>query len=75
MLQFAKNLKNARERNGMTQAEMALKLSVPLRSYQNYESQATNHCEPDQEMLLKISKILKIPVGELLGENTFNIYK
>lgn len=69
MFVFAENLKKERELNNLTQQQMADILNIPIRSYQNYESKATNHCEPDQNLLLKIAKTLNIGVGDLLGEN------
>jgi len=69
MIIFAKNLKRERELNNLTQQQIADKLGIPIRSYQNYESLGTNHCEPDQRLLLKIAKELNITVSELLGED------
>ena len=68
MFVFAENLKRERELNKLTQQQMADRLNIPVRSYQNYESKATNHCEPDQELLLRIAKTLGVTVGDLLGE-------
>ena len=69
MMTFAKNLKREREINNLTQQQFADRIKVPIRSYQNYESLGTNHCEPDQELLLRIAKELNVSVGDLLGEN------
>jgi transcriptional regulator with XRE-family HTH domain len=67
MRTFAIILKKEREILKMSQKEMADKLKITLRAYQNYESLGINHCEPDQELLIKMASILNVTVGYLLG--------
>lgn len=47
---------------------MADELGIPERAYRNYESLATNHREPPLEILVKLSDILGVTVGYLLGK-------
>ena len=67
MIEFSKNLKNERILNGLTQKEMANKLGISYRTYQNYELTSENNREPDLRTLCKISEILSVSVDYLLG--------
>lgn len=67
MIEFSKNLKNERILNGLTQKEMANKLGISYRTYQNYELTSENNREPDLKTLCKISEILSVSVDYLLG--------
>jgi len=65
---FAIRLKNAREKCGVTQKEVADILSIPLKTYQKYESLApSGHREPDQDMLVKMAVALQTSTDFLLG--------
>ncbi|MBQ3494061.1 MAG: helix-turn-helix transcriptional regulator [Clostridia bacterium] len=67
MIEFAKNLKRERMLSGLTQKQMAEKLGISYRTYQNYELTTQNNREPDLETLCKIAKILDVNVDYLLG--------
>ena len=67
MIEFSKNLKNERLACGYTQKEMAKKLGISFRTYQNYELTTQNNREPELETLCKISKILSVSTDYLLG--------
>ncbi len=67
MKEFSRNLKNERLLNGLTQKEMAIKLGISHRTYQNYELTTSNNREPDLKTLCKISKILSVSIDTLLG--------
>jgi transcriptional regulator with XRE-family HTH domain len=69
MKEFADFLKHERALRRLTQEQMADVLGVTYRAYRNYESVGVNHREPDQQTMLKIAKILDVPVGYLFGEN------
>ncbi len=47
MIKFSKNLKFERTQLGLNQKEMAEKLNISYRTYQNYELITTNNREPD----------------------------
>ena len=68
---FAKRLKEARTGNLLTQQQVADKIGIPLRAYQNYEQYNSSHCEPRQEILVKIADILDVSVDFLLGRKEF----
>ena len=67
MIEFAKNLKREWMLSGLTQKQMAEKLGISYRTYQNYELTTQNNREPDLETLCKIAKILDVNVDYLLG--------
>jgi len=67
MRTFAKNLKEERLHNGYTQQQMADILDIPYRTYQAYEALGKAGREPDLEMVVRISEILKTTTDELLG--------
>ena len=71
MIEFSKNLKNERILNGLTQKEMANKLGISYRTYQNYELTSENNWEPDLKTLCKISEILSVSVDYLLGMDKY----
>lgn len=71
MIEFSKNLKNERILNGLTQKEMANKLGISYRTYQNYELTSENNREPDLKTLCKISEILSVSVDYLLGMDKY----
>lgn len=59
---FARNLKNERLANKMTQKEFAEKIGIKTQSYQAYENGLTM---PTAENLLKISIILNVGLDYL----------
>ena len=67
MIEFSKNLKESRKTASLTQAQMAEKLGISFRTYQNYELLTENNREPDLATLCKIAKILDVSVDYLLG--------
>lgn len=60
---LAANLKEAREKAGMTQAALAELAEVGKRSLQEYEN---NEASPRVDALVKIAKALGLPTAELL---------
>ena len=67
MIEFSQNLKEARKTAGYTQEQMAKKLGISFRTYQNYELVTNNNREPDLATLCKIAKTLDVSVDYLLG--------
>ena len=64
-----KNLfKFYRNKRGLIQEQMANLLSVSRQSYINYE---TGEAEPSFETLIKISKTLRTPIDDLLGNEKY----
>lgn len=62
---FSDNLKNIRKSKGLSQEELAIKLSVVRQTISKWE---TGLSVPDAEMLIKISDELDTTVNVLLGE-------
>lgn len=60
---FGKNLKRARYRKDLTQAEVAQKAGVNVNYYARLERGEAN---PTLELLSKITRILDVKSGELL---------
>lgn len=63
MSTVGQNIKICRERQNMTQQELAKRIRVGINRIENYEN--GNHT-PDTQTILKISTVLDIPVSELL---------
>ena len=61
-------IKFYRNKRELTQEQMANMLSVSRQSYINYE---TGEAEPSFETLIKISKILRTPIDDLLGNEKY----
>ena len=61
---FIKNMKKARIRTGLTQAQMAEKIGVAAPTYSLYE---TGKREPDIDKIKKIASVLGVTGNELLG--------
>lgn len=61
---FCENVKNARKASGLTQKQVAEKLSVVESCYANWEQGRT---EPNIETLRKLSKLFDISLDELLN--------
>lgn len=61
-------IKFYRNKRELTQEQMANMLSVSRQSYINYE---TGEAESSFETLIKISKILRTPIDDLLGNERY----
>ena len=61
---FCENIKNARKASGLTQKQVAEKLSVVESCYANWVQGRT---EPNIETLRKLSKLFDISLDELLN--------
>ncbi len=61
---FNENLKNARERRGMSQREVAELIGVANSTYSLYESGSR---EPNLPTIKKIADILNVSANDLLG--------
>ena len=62
------NIQEYRKKRGYTQEQMAGLLSVSRQTYINYES---GNAEPPFETLKLISKILRTPIDDLLGNDIY----
>ena len=60
------NLKQVREKKGISQKEFAKLCNIPLSTYNQYEN---NKREPDLESLTLIANKLNVTVDEILGRN------
>lgn len=60
------NIKYYRKRKGISQEEMAVKLHVVRQTVSKWE---TGHSVPDADILVRISKLLEVPVYKLLDLN------
>lgn len=63
-IKIGDRIKQIRKSNGITQKEMAKKLSIPYSTYSNYEN---NNREPGIELLNKIADSFDCSVADLLG--------
>lgn len=63
MPSIGQNIKICRERQNLTQLELAQKLRVGLETVEKYES---GEKTPNQDTILKLSTIMDVPVSELL---------
>ncbi len=61
---FCENIKVARKSSGLTQKQVAQKLSVVESCYANWEQGRT---EPNIENLRKLSKLFDVSLDELLN--------
>ena len=64
---FAQRLKEAREKQNLTQEEFAKELGMSWNTYRNYETVGTGHTTPKQETLVKIAELLNTTTDFLLG--------
>lgn len=71
MSKFSENLKNFREKNKLTQKELAHLLNVNRVSYARWENGSR---EPNMETIKKIATTLDISVNDLLLEPSWNEY-
>ena len=67
---FAQNIKNARNRAGMTQAELAKKCGIATITIRQYES---GKREPRMEQLSRIASALGLSVGDLVAQDPAGI--
>ncbi len=58
-----KNIKKLREKNGLTQLELADKLNVTRQAISNWETEKT---QPDIDTLQKLAQIFEVSVEELI---------
>ncbi|MEW8970195.1 MAG: helix-turn-helix transcriptional regulator [Mesobacillus sp.] len=65
MTAIGQNIKMCRERVGISQEELALKIRVGTQTIQRYES---GEQTPKLQTILKISTALDVPASELMGE-------
>ena len=69
---FADRLKTVRKINNLNQVELANKLNVSKQSVSNWEN---DNIHPSIDVLIRISKILKVSTDYLLGIDTENYGK
>ncbi len=63
---FAKRLKELRKEQNLSQEKLAIEIKVDKSTIAKYE---TNKIDPSLEMMLKIAKYFKVPIGYLFGED------
>lgn len=63
---FKKCLRQTREKQNLSQTQLAQMLNVNITTYRNYEN--TNR-EPDYDTLIRISDILGVSIDYLLGRS------
>ena len=63
---LSKNIKAIRKSKGLSQQELAVKLSVVRQTISKWEQGLS---VPDSDMLISISEVFETPVSTLLGEN------
>ena len=63
---FNENLKNARERKGISQKDVAEKIGVAKSTYSLYES---GNREPNVQTIKKIADVSNVSADDLLGLN------
>ena len=61
-MEFKDKIRALRKEAGLTQAEVAARISVTYRTYQNYESGAS---KPSAEVLAKISELFSVSMDML----------
>ena len=62
---LSKNIKAIRKSKGLSQQELATKLSVVRQTVSKWEQGLS---VPDSDMLISLSEVLETPVSTLLGE-------
>lgn len=62
-IQVGTRMKNFRQKQKMTQREVASKLNIPYSTYSNYEN---NNREPPLEVIKKVAVILGVSVSDLM---------
>lgn len=71
-MNFQNTIKDLRNKNNLTQEEMAQKLYVSRQAISNWENGKNL---PDIEMLLTISKTFKVPLDDLINQKDNDITK
>lgn len=71
-MNFQNTIKDLRNKNNLTQEEMAQKLYVSRQAISNWENGKNL---PDIEMLLIISKTFKVPLDDLINQKDNDITK
>lgn len=66
------NLKEIRERKGMSQAEVARQVDIARQTYNNYE---LGKRQADYETLLKLADVLETTVEEIIADVSESIKK
>jgi transcriptional regulator with XRE-family HTH domain len=66
---ISKNIKSCRERQGLTQEELAFKIRVGTQTIERYEN---GEQIPEMQTILKISTVLDVPASELM-EQTYPV--
>lgn len=69
-MNFSQQIKDIRQKTGMTQEQFALKLNVTRQAISNWEN---NKNLPDIEMLITISNIFDIPLDHLIKGDATNM--
>lgn len=65
---IGQNIKNCRERKGMSQEDLAFKTRVGTQTIERYES---GEQIPNLQTILKISTVLDVPASELMGQQIY----
>lgn len=63
-MKFSENLRKLRNDSGLTQKELGEKLGVVSTTVRNWENTKR---QPSYEILIKLSEIFDVTVGQLLG--------
>lgn len=64
MSEISQNIRSCRERKGMTQEELALKIRVGTQTIERYEN---GEQTPNMQTIFKLSTVLDVPASEFLG--------
>ena len=68
--EIGKFIARCRKEKGLTQTQLAEKLSITDRAVSKWE---TGRSMPDSSIMLKLCEILGVTVNELLRENILNV--
>lgn len=63
------NIKAIRKQRGLSQEELAIRLHVVRQTVSKWEKGLS---VPDSDMLIKISEVLEVSIGELLGQPIYD---
>lgn len=63
------NIKTIRKQRGLSQEELAIRLHVVRQTVSKWEKGLS---VPDSDMLIKISEVLEVSIGELLGQPIYD---
>lgn len=72
LVSFAEKLKTLREKNNMTQEEVASRLKVARSTIAGYENE-TKKRQPSQECLAEIAKLFSVSVDYLVNDEIISI--